>query len=81
MTSVTWVLEADVFRASHAAMRSAVMAARGDVILWRNEWFDDGKWPRLDDRAVIFQGSLGNADAVTKKLPWRPGSFCDTAAF
>lgn len=80
-TSVTWVLEAEVFPDSHAALRDAIVAVNAAVLLWRDDWLESGKWPRLSDRAVVFHGSLGNADAIAKKLPWRPGSFCDTEAF
>lgn len=78
---VTWVLEAEVFPESHAAMRDAVLAADQEVVLWRDDWLQSGRWPSLSDRAVVFHGSLGNADTVAGRFPWRPGAYCNTAAF
>ena len=81
MPKVTWVLEADVFPESHEAMRAAVADAGGEVVLWQDEWWITGRWPRLPDGSVVFHGSLGNADRVHRELPWTPGAFCDTRAF
>jgi hypothetical protein len=79
--NVTWVLEADVFPTSHARMRDAVRDVSAQVLLWRDEWLADVSWPRLSGRTVVFHGSLGNAAVVAERLPWRPGSFCDTQGF
>lgn len=78
---VTWVLEAEVFPESHAAMRDAVLAARHQVVLWRDDWLRSGRWPSLSQGAVVFHGSLGNADLIARRAPWRPGAFCDTDRF
>ena len=81
MLALTWVLEAEVFPESHEAMRSAVLEAGHDVILWNDEWFVTGRWPRLPDRTVIFHGSLGNAHRIRTEFPWRPGAYCNAPAF
>ena len=75
-TPVTWVLEAEVFPETHTAMRDAVLAAQHQVVLWKDEWLQGERWPSLNDRAVVFHGSLGNADAVARRGLWRPGAFC-----
>lgn len=80
-TPVTWVLEAEVFPETHTAMRDAVLAAHHQVLLWKDDWLHRGRWPSLDDRAVVFHGSLGNADAVARRSLWRPGAFCNTDEF
>jgi len=79
--NVTWVLEAEVFPASHARMLDAVRGASAEAVLWKDEWLADESWPRLSGRVVIFHGSLGNAAVVAERLPWRPGSFCDPEGF
>src|SRR5262245_46231306 len=77
----TWVLEHGVFPESHAAMQAAVEASCAELLLWDDEWLRNGRAPRLDDRVVVFHGSLGNADRIPRTLPWRPGSYCDTEKF
>ncbi|MEM8558121.1 MAG: ATP-grasp domain-containing protein [Bacteroidota bacterium] len=77
---LTWVLEAEVFPASHAAMRDAVVAQGHEVVRWTDAWVWDARWPRLDG-PVVFHGSLGNADLVARSSPWQPGAFCNTDAF
>jgi ATP-grasp domain, R2K clade family 3 len=79
--NVTWVLEAEVFPASHARMVEAVREVSAQVLLWKDEWLADDTWPRLPGSTVLFHGSLGNAAVVEQRLPWRPGSFCPTDAF
>ena len=80
-TPVTWVLEPEVFPARYAAMEDAVRAAGHAVIRWNDDWWASGEWPPLADQAVVFHGSLGNAARIRTELPWRPGAYCDTAAF
>jgi hypothetical protein len=79
--TVTWALEAEVFPDSQEAMKAAVLSAGHQVVLWSDEWWMTGRWPRLSDRRVIFHGSLGNADRIRTDLPWTPGAYCGTAAF
>src|SRR5262245_6751466 len=79
--TVTWVLEQGVFPETHAAMRSAVEAAGAECVLWKDDWLQNGRAPLLEDRVVVFHGSLGNADRVRRDLPWRPGAYCDTDRF
>lgn len=78
---ITWVLEADVFQSGDQNLRAAASALGHDTIRWSDDWWQSGKWPRLDGQAVVFRGSLENAARVRQQLPWRPGSFCDVAAF
>lgn len=76
----TWVLERDVFSDSHDALAAAVTDAGARVVSWSDDWWSDGRWPRLDD-PVVFHGSLGNADRIGRELPWSPGVFCSTERF
>src|SRR5262245_19237757 len=79
--TTAWVLEQGLFPESHAAMRAAVEARGAELLLWDDEWLRNGRAPQLDDRVVVFHGSLGNADRIRRDLPWRPGSYCDTPQF
>lgn len=79
--NVTWVLEAEVFPASHSRMLDAVRGLSAQAVVWRDEWLTAESWPRLSGRVVIFHGSLGNAAVVAERLPWKPGSFCDAERF
>ncbi|MEZ6036772.1 MAG: ATP-grasp domain-containing protein [Planctomycetota bacterium] len=77
---VTWVLENGVFASGDASLRSALAAAGDRVVDWQDDWWSTGRWPRLEG-PVIVRAALGNADRIARELPWRPGAFCDTAAF
>ncbi len=74
---ITWVLERDVFGDHHDGLAAAVSLASGRVVVWHDQWWADGRWPRLEG-SVIFHGSLGNADRIGRELPWTPGAFCST---
>ena len=78
---ITWVLEADVFPDSHARMQEAIAEHGHTVILWSDEWWATGRWPRLPGTRALFHGSLGNAARIQQELPWRPGAFCATDRF
>lgn len=39
------------------------------------------RWPPVRDSAVVFHGSLGNADRIRRTLPWRQAPTCDAEAF
>ena len=78
--TATWVLEAEVFPGTHAAMRGAVEAIGSRVVVWDDAWWRNGGLPGLDG-VVLFHGSLGNADRVARELPWRPGAHCKTEEF
>lgn len=80
MNRVTWVLETGAFADEQRALRDAVTAAGHDILIWDDEWWSSGRWPRLTSPAV-FHGSLGNAARIRDELPWRPGAYCNTAAF
>jgi ATP-grasp domain-containing protein len=81
MTSIAWVLEADVFPDSHASMQEAVSENGHTVVLWSDDWWSTGRWPRLTEPRALFHGSLGNAARIRQELPWRPGAFCATERF
>src|SRR5262245_57183127 len=76
---MTWVLERDVF-ANGDAIRPAALAAGHRVIDWSDQWWSEPVRPRLTG-AVVFHGSLGNADRISRELPWKPGAYCHTANF
>ena len=76
----TWVLERDVFADSDEALAEAVTVAGGAVLDWRDDWWWDGRVPKLDG-PVVFHGSLANADRIARELPWDPGSICATDSF
>lgn len=78
---ITWVLEREIFADRHERLYRAVITAGHRVISWRNDWLETGNYPELDDDHVIFHGSLGVASVLAEKMPWRPGSLCNTAAF
>jgi len=80
-TPVSWVLEPDVFPTRYSAIVEAVGRAGHAVIRWKDDWWSTGKWPGLADHTVVFHGSLGTAARIRTELPWRPGAFCNTAAF
>lgn len=75
-----WCLERAVF-ASGFDLTDAARRAGHEVTAWHDDWWDAATWPRFSGETVVFCGSLANADRVQRELPWRPGSFCDTAAF
>jgi len=79
--ATVWVLEPDVFPSNHDAFVRAVHEAGHEVVLWQDDWGLTGSWPRLDSRTVVFHGSLENAARIAAELPWRPGAYCDVAAF
>ncbi|MBB3208728.1 hypothetical protein FHS27_004560 [Rhodopirellula rubra] len=81
MTHATWVLESDVFRDSHSALREAVREAGHCLVDWSDAWWSDGLPPDLGSNHTFFHGSLGNAARIHDELRWSPGSFCNTASF
>lgn len=78
---VTWVIEDGVFSGSGAAVSDAAIAAGHAVVPWEDRWWSDTQWPELSTGPVVFRGCLENAARVAKEIAWKPGSFCDTAAF
>ena len=78
---VAWVLEAEAFPRSNDTLEQAVVRAGQRVIRWDDEWWSTERWPLLADTAVIFHGSLGNADKVPRTLPWQPGAYCAVDSF
>ena len=80
MSRVTWILEAEVFPQSHSAMCDAVRAAQCELLIWNDDWLS-GDRPDLNDRSVVFHGSLGNASTIRSSFTWKPGAFCETERF
>ena len=80
MVVQTWVLERDVFPDQDDALAQAIITSGAEIVDWRDDWWLDGRWPRLEG-AVMFHGSLSNADRVARELPWKPGAFCSTDQF
>ena len=78
---ITWVLEPDVFGDSDSRFREAVLSGGHGLVTWKDTWWASEAWPRLEGHATIFRGSLANADAIRRRLPWRPGAYCDTQGF
>ena len=78
---ITWVLESQVFPATHSPLREAITRAGHRIVDWQDDWWAEGNWPGLADSSVVFHGSLENAARIRQTLPWQPGSFCDVAAF
>ena len=79
--SVTWVLESQVFPATHPPLREAIARAGHAIVDWQDDWWSERNWPRFTDSPTVFHGSLENAARIREALPWQPGSFCDVAAF
>jgi len=81
MTTVTWVLESDVFPETHLSIRDAVRRLGHTLVDWNDSWWSDGIPRNLPSTAIVFHGSLGNAALVSEQLNWSPGSFCPVNAF
>jgi len=78
---VVWVLEREVFSDGDERLAEAARNSGSRVVTWRDEWWEDGSWPREPDDQVVFHGSLANADQIARKLPWTPGAYCSTERF
>lgn len=76
-----WVLEREVFSDGDTALAAAALGAGDEVLGWNDEWWLDGRWPKLAGEPVMFHGSLANADRIARELPWKPGAFCATERF
>jgi hypothetical protein len=70
-----------VFPESEGAMRRAVGDAGLRAVAWDDAWWSGRNCPRLEDHAVVFHGSLGNADRIRREVAWRPGAYCRTEEF
>ena len=81
MTSVTWILESDVFPNSHGELRKAISNAGHRIVDSQDEWWLHEP-PEFDpETPVVFHGSLGNAAVIEMKAIWFPGSFCPVNEF
>lgn len=81
MTSLTWVLESEVFPNTHGPLRAAILNAHQHIVEWSDAWRAGGAPERLSEGAVLFQGSLQNAHHAAHHMEWRPGAFCATEYF
>ncbi|WP_345321573.1 ATP-grasp domain-containing protein [Novipirellula rosea] len=81
MTSVTWILESDVFPNSHGRLRKAISDADHRIVDSQDDWWLHEP-PDFDpETPVIFHGSLGNAAVIEMKAIGNPGSFCPVNEF
>lgn len=80
-TQVVWVFEPGMFSDTRAVYDEAIRSLGYTVEELDPDWWENGAWPRHNGDAVVFRGSLGDADRVRSELPWTPGAFCHTAAF
>ncbi|MDJ0722588.1 MAG: ATP-grasp domain-containing protein [Desulfobacterales bacterium] len=78
---INWILEREVFRDNHDRLAEAATKAGHKVISWDDFWWENGKYPSLENEPAIFHGSLGNASRIASDLSWMPGVFCNTLAF
>jgi hypothetical protein len=78
---INWILEREVFSDNHERLAEAATKAGHKVISWDDFWWENGKWPTLENEHTIFHGSLGNASKIASALSWKPGAFCNTSAF
>jgi hypothetical protein len=76
-----WVIESDVYKDQHQALKQAIQKLNQEHIEWKDEWLDTQQFPELIGRKVIFHGCLSNADYVFKNKLWEPGSYCDVDQF
>ncbi|MEM7355636.1 MAG: ATP-grasp domain-containing protein [Acidobacteriota bacterium] len=81
MVNITWVVETEAFDESYSAFLQAIESAGHRCLRWKEDWWFNGKLPRLDDSPVVFHGSLGNAHRIASEVSWAPGAYCDTAEF
>src|SRR5437899_11843370 len=81
MAPLTWVLESDVFPASHRPLRDAIREAGETIIDWHDEWLTNGNRPTFDGTRAVFHGSLGSAAVIAERFPWCPGAWCNTSRF
>lgn len=78
---ISWVIEPQVFPATYECFLSAIYDAGHSVVRWNDDWWQSGDWPTFNSQPSIFHGSLGNAARIHCELPWKPGAFCNIAAF
>ena len=81
MTTVTWVLESEIFPESHPPVRDAILRAGHEIVDWQDSWLSDRPPSRLSSSPTVFHGSFGNAAHVDNHFDWVPGSFCKTDRF
>ena len=78
---ITWIIETEIFSDGDARLVKAAKSQGDDVIHWKDDWLFSQKFPQLSNSKVVFHGSLGNAAQICQSTSWRPGAFCNTAAF
>ncbi len=68
MSTVTWVLESDVFPESHAPIREAVARAGHKIVEWSDDWIADGGNTNLEKvmrLSKVASGSTRSIDQVS----------------
>ncbi|GAA5505443.1 hypothetical protein [Novipirellula caenicola] len=81
MTSVTWILESDVFPNSHGRLREAISDAGHRIVDSQDEWWLHEPPEFNPETPVIFHGSLGNAAVIEMKTFGGVDLYdCDAAA-
>ncbi|MBE7465327.1 MAG: ATP-grasp domain-containing protein [Planctomycetes bacterium] len=81
MESVTWIVDPAMFPPSYKAFCDTISRLGHKCLTWNLDWWHTGKWPKLEKQAVVFHGSLGNADRVRRELRWKPGAYCASESF
>ena len=79
----TWVIEPGVFPAEKTnEMEDAVTRNGCRLVIWRDEWWGAGFWPKIsNEQPIIFHGSLNNASKIVRWASWSPGAYCKASAF
>lgn len=77
--SIHWILESHVLPNLHQNLRDAAEKHGHRVSDWNDDW--SFRWPNFSEQFVLFHGSLGVANEINQNSPWKPGSFCNLAAF
>ncbi len=76
-----WILEKSIFADNHQRLEKAAADQGHSVIEWNLDWELGDRPPRWQNEAILFHGSLGNAQNVVENFPWQPGAYCKVAAF
>jgi hypothetical protein len=76
-----WLLEVGMFGERERSLAEAVRRSGQRCSEWQDDWWTTKRWPVDPGEPVLFHGSLGNAARIREELSWRPGAFCNVAAF
>ena len=81
MSTITWILEPDVYTECHDKLREALKLRGHKIIDWDDLWWTDGIPKSIPTNPIVFHGSLGNASRINQEMSWIPGSFCTVENF